>query len=952
MPDQTPFKNWQEILDAPRSEFFSGHTSDSVFDRQFYQYLTPSTEANFTQSNARVLLGQAANGSLRFLALPTQVYPAPTQMNEFGLGPGMYHHFDVAMYAGNLTYQIALENGEIIDLSAPERENETWYADHFIPLTRTREGDLEMTVLAFAPVAPDGSTAALAPAPLPGPAGAFYLLRLRNSGNSTKLGKVFLKAGDSLVGHYEDFLPELQPLKQPDVTIRQNTLILSRPEGSVGIHLHGANWVQLTATFSAEKSFELAPGEEQVFETYLGMGADYAGVMPEIYNLYLRPPLDWLNRTAAFWRSRLGQLEVGPDALARFSQEIYVRSLFDNFNCLQTDAQGNLIAHWQGAPSHGYGTVWGIDVEPTAVSVAHICPELARQTMIFFMTRSRAPRGPIDHSVPILVAPVIIARQWLQITGDSAFLISRPDILTELEKIMADLLSLKAPDEPLFPSLYSSDGAVGRRYDYGTNVKVWYAFDSMAYLLEQIGRVADGAQYRQVAQEMPDSIRRTMVAEGPFGPQISGGTNLGNDPGDFYLPEDAFYYDGEDTSSMLAPIYGITGFDDQAWGNYHRFARSLWCPNFDPEFDTLYWFPSEPAVFDGTAYVSRLGGCLTRAEMAEGLQNIFDRYVDRPTGSLFWWPHSDEFRRGITRCSQGQGAWAWQYLYQWLGLIVDAPSRTLTLAPRGLLTRIQWQDFAAGPFRFVVDWREGPDNSSLTIKNRNSEPWTIKIGTRRAGEGAEGRLHWQQRVLSAGEECSLQIPLEPARPAPGLTRRSMIEKETAALGGEDGLLFKRFGPVMLWGHWDGEKLWDFIHLPLTLRFLVQAAGMEELEQVRVRLNPQDGWRVQGRRPFHWDRPTEMRNDESMVELGTLSVPARQVASFWVQPPDGIVLDVNFGNQHQPAHTPSQPGPGVKLYAHSLRETVETTFIARLEAVTSSGKKIERELIIPVKIKPA
>ncbi len=90
MHNHPPFENWQAVLDAPRSEFFSGHTSDTYLDSQFNPYLSPSTEANFTQSNARVLLGQAANGSLRFLALPTQVYPAPTSTGEFGLGPGLY----------------------------------------------------------------------------------------------------------------------------------------------------------------------------------------------------------------------------------------------------------------------------------------------------------------------------------------------------------------------------------------------------------------------------------------------------------------------------------------------------------------------------------------------------------------------------------------------------------------------------------------------------------------------------------------------------------------------------------------------------------------------------------------------------------------------------------------------------------------------------------------------
>ncbi|MGE5224487.1 MAG: hypothetical protein ACM3PY_18790, partial [Omnitrophica WOR_2 bacterium] len=698
MSGNQPFNNWQAVLEAPSPEFGRGHTSDTVFDRAFNPGLAPSTEAMFTQSNGRVLIGQSANGSFRMIALPTQVYPAPTDTPEFGLGPGMYHHFDAVLYAGDLTYQITLDGEEMpIDLAAQDRDNVTSYADYFLPLTRTQQGDLDIALLSFAPLAPDASRAALVPAPLPGPAGAFYLMRLQNNGKETVKGKVILKASDLLVGHYEDAEPEMRAMRQPEVSLRQQTLILNRPEGAAGIHLHEGRWTRTEAPFEAEKEFSLPPGEEAVFVTCLAMGAAYADVMPVVFGLHLLDALDWLNRTAGYWRSRLGWLHVEPDEPARFSREIYLRSLFDNFNCLQTDAEGNLISHWQGAPSHGYGTVWGIDVEPTAASIVYLCPEMARQSLLFFLNRSRAPRGAADHSTPILVAPVIIARQWLQATGDLAFLQKRPEIMAALQGILRDLIALKAPGETLFPSRYSSDGPVGRRYDYGSNVKAWYAFDSMAYLLEALAQPEEAAEYRNTAAEIRQAIARTMATEGPFGLQISGGTNLGEDPGSFYLPEDRLYYDGEDTSSMLAPVYGMTDFDDPLWINYHRYARSLWCQNYDPEFETLQWCPSEPAVLDGTAYLSRLGGCITREEMREALEIIQNHHIDRATGSLFWWPHGDEFRRGITRCSQGQGAWAWQYQQQWLGIQVDAPARTLTVAPRGLLTRVDWEPFACGP---------------------------------------------------------------------------------------------------------------------------------------------------------------------------------------------------------------------------------------------------------------
>ena len=305
------------------------------------------------------------------------------------------------------------------------------------------------------------------------------------------------------------------------MSLRQNTLILSQAWGAAGIQLHGGTWSRLAAPFEAEVAFSLAAGAEHAFVTYVALGANYDDVLPTIFDLHMRPALAWLNATAAFWRERLGTLAVSAEGAtdeALCSRDIYVRSLIDNFNCLQTDAEGHLLAHWQGAPSHGYGTVWGIDVEPTAVSIVHLCPELAWAALRFFLGRSRAPRGPHDHSVPILVAPVIIARQWLQVTGEVERLVHDTAVMSGLRRIVADVMALKAPDETLFPTRYASDGAVGRRYDYGTNVKVWYALDSMAYLLERTGDAHGATSLRETATALRDAIARTDDGQRPLRP--------------------------------------------------------------------------------------------------------------------------------------------------------------------------------------------------------------------------------------------------------------------------------------------------------------------------------------------------------------------------------------------------------------------------------------------------
>ena len=269
-----PFPNWQAVKDASRSAFFRGHTSDTVFDRTVSGALTPNSESLFTQSNARVLIGQASNGSLRMIALPTgPVYPVPSGTQELGYAVGMYHHFDVAMYAGDLSYRIELDDGGApIDLSADDRDNETAYAGDFLPFTQTIAGPLEVAVLSLAPVAADAQAAPLAPAPLPGPAGALYVLLLKNTGDTPVTGKLVLQASDLLVGHYEDANPALRDFRRPGVHLRQQTLILTRPEGAVGIHLHLGTWTKLTSPFESERAFSLDPGEEIAIETHVAEG--------------------------------------------------------------------------------------------------------------------------------------------------------------------------------------------------------------------------------------------------------------------------------------------------------------------------------------------------------------------------------------------------------------------------------------------------------------------------------------------------------------------------------------------------------------------------------------------------------------------------------------------------------------------------------------------------------
>lgn len=942
MIKEKQFLSWDEFLkSAFRSEVFVARSSDAREEDESIL----SERLLFTQSNARLLLGHDSFGRMHFVSLPTVDYPIPTCKTDPGAAitahPGMFYQTDMVLFLGKLCYSVVLDDGE--ELPIVNDDSFTYYADHFLPVTRTCTNGLEINVLSFAPVADNCDCAPLSPLPLPGPAGAFHVLHLKNTGNTVKKGKVRLNFEDAIITQYEhsDHQLEKQVKKPEIVSNERGILTLWRPNGSIGIHLYGGKWVESPEGCKAEIEFCIDPGEEATFDTRVVLGMDIYSIRPEMSRLYMHTSLEWLNMTADFWRSRLGRLSVDAyDASkeARISLEIHIRNIIDNFNCLQCDAHGNLKVHWQGAPSHCCGRLWGIDVEPTAVSIMHVMPELGKRVLLYFIDKNRPPISQYrEHSTPILVAPVILTRKWLEYTGDVSIFNQEPELLNSLGCIIKELMDIKHKDIDLFPSRYSSDGLVMRRYDHGTNVKVWYAFDSYAYILARIGREAGASQYRVMCRRIADAIKDNMVVDGPFGPQISGGVNLGENDG-FYIKDDILYYDGEDSGSALAPVYGVYDFTYEPWINYHRFGRSIWCSNFDPEQDVLRWFPWGGPI-DGTAYISQLGGSVARKDMVEAFNNMLERDID-VTGSAFWWPLGVNSIRRVTRCSQGQGAWVWQYLQQWLGIHVDGCSNVLTVAPRGLPTTIGWKDMVLGNFIFDMHWSEHSDKSVLRIKNKNNTQWIVKAGFRAFGAGADGEIVWKEREVDPGGELVLEYNHDKSPLLPETV--NIPVKEAKAFSGEDSIVFNHFG-INLPGVEMGRK--DIF----LLRFIVENAMDEEWKDVKVRLVCPNGWYTEQKLPLYWVLPTNLKEEGAEACFGCLQPGKRLVAPFWVKVPDGIDGSKARFDGYPFAYGEKRKSFDLLLPTGIPISCSNLNLEAKLTAVTTSGKAISKAISIPIKI---
>jgi hypothetical protein len=306
----------------------------------------------------------------------------------------------------------------------------------------------------------------------------------------------------------------------------------------------------------------------------------------------------------------------------------------------------------------------------------------------------------------------------------------------------------------------------------------------------------------------------------------------------------------------------------------------------------------------------------------------------------------------LTRCSQGQGAWAWQYLQQWLGLQIDHNSQILTLAPQGLVTSYSWAGFRSAENCFDLAWEEGVEETVARVTNHNPVAWTLKVGFRARGAGALGDLTWQQVVLPAQGTATLRSLARPALPVDSLTDAAVRRKEAAAFSSDPAIVFRRYGPAMLWGHWDARKFWQPEELPNALRFLVFNNSAADWEEVTVTLILPEGWKAQPRQPGHWDRPDHLESTHPVLSLGRLAAGQFIVAPFWLLAPNGKgllspMVSGGFGSREFSSHLPSQPGEGIRLVSAELSAPQEVYLSAVLQAFARGTVAVEVKRDVPI-----
>ena len=901
----------------------------------------------FTQSNLRALIGQDTMGRLYFVSCPHKNdYALPTmhmdQDNYITACPGMFYQANITLLLGKMAYSLTDSKGSCYQ--AANIHSTTEYLDYYLPYTKTDYEGISMQVASIAPVMEGGACAALDPLPLPGPSGCLYTITVRNTGKDAFTGNISLSLDNCFVEPYElsGNAVEERTFEMEHVRTDKGLLMLYGEDGAAAVHMEGGSWEK---GFVSVCSIDVKPGEEITITTRIAVTERKEEINEALSILYMHDALEWVNITSDFWRGRIGRLQTSAEDCGEIldkQRDIVIRSVMDNFNCLQADRAGRLCVHWQGAPSHNIGRFWGIDLEPTAVSVMYFLPELGRMLLDYIITRNE-PRYSVyaDHSAPILCAPLIVARKYAELTGDLKWIRQQSGLWERLVGTYRKLVSFRAEDSNLVSSHFSSDGLVMNKYDNGTNVKIWYAIDGFARLCAILGEeTADEA--REFADGMKSDIQRLLEAEGPFGRQIKGGINgkinYGKDAEKnkegFYLNGDLYYYDGEDSASCMAPVYGIYGYDYVPWVNYHRFARSLFASNYNPEMNTLRWFPYGGAN-DGTAYVSQLGGSVTREEQITSLRNLLDGSVDI-TGSIFWWPLGKNFIRRISRCSQGQGFLVWQYLQQWVGLQADMQNRIIKISPGGLPQKISWEDGRIGNFVFDFYYEESEDSAHIRLANKGAEEWTAEITLRKYGTGA-GKMVWQEsRCLAPFGLIEADIEIPQDRGTAPETDIDIERTECEAICRSADHALNHIGYHM--------PLCETKESPvIVMQYVLYTKKL--MEDVNITVEGAGGWKFRGKAAGVWDDSTEAEDVQLQVKLGTCHPWKRHVIPFWVKlNEDEEYKEVWF--QRHPLALWKQQDEDV-LYVQSLREKEEERLIVVL-SWKEGEVRLEEKREIPIR----
>lgn len=703
------YTNVKEALAEPKSRYFGVTYQNGTYtakdDKSFFGRKLPDPELTFDIANNKTLVNVSINGSIKYVS----IYHGNYYSDNI---PGVWMCKDFKR-TGPFSFKLNLDD-ELIDLDVADIPYSTSLLGNLFPVTEFQFEKVKATLVTYTPVSADGTIRLR---------GVVYGLQLENQSNVIVRGDILLPTLDTT----------------PDQLFAGAELCV-----------HPADREEK----SGAVSFELSPGQSIWVPAVLyPPGERTLEIVDEKGSLY------WLNETWAYFKGMTGRLQMEDDP---FTAEFFERAVYQCFGSIGMDGSGAIVgSNWGTYPTTEF--VWNKDMYYSFLPLYMMEPELFKQGMLWFLNHGVRPfgnryEGGVTHSLSNSLSSVVMAGLYYQSTGDKDLFLQNPEIDRKLRVVMEETLRSRKPDDPwLFPSVWLSDAYSLGDYHTGSNVIAWAAFEHYARVVDEVlGDNEAALRYRDIAKRIKEDLERHHTTEGPFGPQYAEGISM-NQPDK--LKDDAekyegayhdlgmqfignltkngqinlLHHDGEESDTILMPLYGYTTYRNPTYHNYMRFSLSPANPTYNPESRGIQWGDHSACTFPG--YMSGMGMISDAASMSgdAGYFTEIRRLTDAD-GSLWWWPYNNGAPYGDVvrhntcgKCGWASGVFAGMFVSQILGLTYDAPAKCLHFRPFSPTSSFDWDCFTLGSQTFSVSYRKNDLAINTAVSNLGSHVVTAMI---------------------------------------------------------------------------------------------------------------------------------------------------------------------------------------------------------------------------------
>lgn len=704
-----PFTTISEALSQPKSSHFGVLYKNGRYTandpHSFFGRKLPDPELTFDVANNKTLVNVHMNGSIKNVTVYNSSYYSDNI-------PGVWMCKDFRE-AGPYAFKLKLGDKQV-NLGSDDLPYTTSLLDNLFPVTEYLLGDVTATLLVFTPVSADGDLRLR---------GVVYGLQVENRSEQAVTGEVILPSADTSEEH-----------------------LFSGPEFCI----HAA---EREPAGSFTTPFSLDPGQSLWVPAVIYPAGDSAPLIIDA-----KGTTYWLNETWAYFRGITGRLKMNDDP---FAAEFYERAILQCFGSLAMDSQGGIAgANWGTSPTTQF--TWNKDMYYALLPFHTAEPELFKQGMLWFLEHGVRPpgnryKGGITHSLSNSLSSVVMAGLYYLTTGDKQLFLDQPDLHEQVCSLLEEtLLTRKEEDLWLFPSVWLSDAYSLGDYHTGSNVMAWAAFFHYARVLEDVfGDTDEAARYRTIAGRIKADLERLATTAGPFGLQYSEGISHLSDRlkdnaekytgtyADFgmqfiwNLTENGqinlLHHDGEESDTILMPLYGYTPYDNETYRHYMQFSLSPHNPTYNPESRGIQWGDHSACTFPG--YMSGMG-MITDAASMSGEDGYFTeiRKLTDADGSLWWWPYNNGALYGDVvrhnncgKCGWASGVFGGLFVSQILGLTYDAPVRKLTFRPLSPTSSFTWEQVKLGSGCFTVTYRKTNDAVEASVMNHGAEAVTAAV---------------------------------------------------------------------------------------------------------------------------------------------------------------------------------------------------------------------------------